>query len=102
MRTDRFAQHVPLDPAGDYLRLINEALATYDPDIFVTDWGDSWLIPFLNAQSEEKAIPLQLNRDATRPVRCRKKQPTSPMDTSFTARKKPTSLVAVMWTVNPR
>ncbi len=72
MRTDRFAQHVPLDPAGDYLRLINEALATYDPDIFVTDWGDSWLIPFLNAQSEEKAIPLQLNRDATRPVRWQK------------------------------
>jgi DNA polymerase elongation subunit (family B) len=72
MRTDRFAQHVPLDPAGDYLRLINEALATYDPDIFVTDWGDSWLIPFLNAQSEEKGIPLQLNRDATRPVRWQK------------------------------
>jgi DNA polymerase-2 len=72
MRTDRFARHVPLDPAGEYLRLINEALADYDPDIFVTDWGDSWLIPFLNAQSEEKSIPLQLNRDATRPVRWQK------------------------------
>ena len=72
MRTDRFAQHIPLDPAGEYLRLINEALATYDPDIFVTDWGDSWLIPFLNAQSAEKGIPLQLNRDGTRPVRWQK------------------------------
>lgn len=72
MRTDRFARHVPLDPDGEYLRLINDALATYDPDIFVTDWGDSWLIPFLNAQSEEKGIPLQLNRDATRPVRWQK------------------------------
>lgn len=72
MRTDRFARQVPLDPAGKYLRLIDEALATYDPDIFVTDWGDSWLIPFLNAQSEEKGIPLQLNRDATRPVRWQK------------------------------
>jgi len=72
MRTDRFTQQVPLDPAGNYLRLINEALAAYDPDIFVTDWGDSWLIPFLSAQSEEKGIPLQLNRDTTRPVRWQK------------------------------
>ncbi len=72
MRTDRFARQVPLDPAGKYLRLIDEALATYDPDIFVTDWGDSWLIPFLNAQSEEKGILLQLNRDTTRPVRWQK------------------------------
>ena len=72
MRTDRFTQQVVLDPAGNYLRLIDEALATYDPDIFVTDWGDSWLIPFLSAQSEEKSIPLQLNRDGTRPVRWQK------------------------------
>ena len=72
MRTDRFAQQVSLDPAGDYLRLIDEALADYDPDVFVTDWGDSWLIPFLSAQSEEKGIPLQLNRDTTRPVRWQK------------------------------
>lgn len=72
MRTDRFTQQIPLDPAGEYLRMIDEALATYDPDIFVTDWGDSWLIPFLSAQSEEKGIPLQLNRDATRPVRWQK------------------------------
>jgi len=72
MRTDRFTQHIHLDPAGNFLRLINEGLGTYDPDIFVTDWGDSWLIPFLNAQSEEKGIPLQLNRDATRPVRWQK------------------------------
>ena len=72
MRTDRFTQQIPLDSAGEYLRMIDEALATYDPDIFVTDWGDSWLIPFLSAQSEEKGIPLQLNRDATRPVRWQK------------------------------
>lgn len=72
MRTDRFARSLPLDPAGDYLRQINEALASYDPDIFVTDWGDIWLIPFLDAQSEETCIPLQLNRDAARPVRWQK------------------------------
>ena len=72
MRTDRFTQQIPLDSGGEYLRMIDEALATYDPDIFVTDWGDSWLIPFLSAQSEEKGIPLQLNRDATRPVRWQK------------------------------
>ena len=72
MHTDRFARQIPLDPAGNYLRLLNEALAAYDPDIFATDWGDSWMIPFLNAQSEEKGIPLQLNRDSTRPVRWQK------------------------------
>jgi len=100
MRTDRFAQHIPLDPAGEYLRLINEALATYDPDIFVTDWGDSWLIPFLNAQSAEKGIPCSSTAMARGQSAGRKKQPTSPMDTSSTARKKPTSSVAAMWTAS--
>ncbi len=72
MRTDRFVRQIPLDAIGDYLRVIDEALTAYDPDIFVTNWGDSWLIPFLIAQSEEKGIPLRLNRDTARPVRWQK------------------------------
>jgi len=72
LRSDRFSQGLPLDEHGSYLHTINAALAAYDPDILVTDWGDSWLLPFLLQQSEQLGIPLALNRDPSRPVRWQK------------------------------
>jgi len=72
LRSDRFSQSLPLDAQGNYLQAINAALAAYDPDILVTDWGDSWLLPFLLRQSEQLGIPLALNRDLSRPVRWQK------------------------------
>ena len=72
LRSDRFSQSLPLDAQGSYLHAINAALAAYDPDILVTDWGDSWLLPFLLQQSEQLGIPLALNRDSSRPVRWQK------------------------------
>lgn len=72
LHSDRFQLELPLDEAGEYLRQLEQTLQEYDPDILVTDWGDSWLIPFLLAQAEEKDIPLHLNRDAAKPVRWQK------------------------------
>lgn len=72
MRSDRFEQSLPLDPAGEYLKTLDQVLEDYNPDILVTGWGDSWLIPFLLKQSQEKGIPLHLNRDSERPVRWQK------------------------------
>lgn len=69
---DRFEQMLPLDCEGNYLKTLARILEDYNPDIFVTNWGDSWLIPFLLKQSQEKGLPLQLNRDSDRPVRWQK------------------------------
>jgi DNA polymerase-2 len=39
-------------------------LAEQDPDLLVTNWGDTWLLPHLLALSKEWNIPLPLNRHA--------------------------------------
>jgi DNA polymerase-2 len=40
-------------------------LERYDPDLILTAWGDSWLLPYLLQRSQELHISLPLNRDAT-------------------------------------
>ena len=72
MQSDRFHTLLPLDPEGIFLRILDQALQDYNPDILVTDWGDSWLIPFLLKQAEEKNVALHLNRDPDRSVRWQK------------------------------
>lgn len=43
-------------------------IARHDPDLLLTDWGDTWLLPQLLEQSEKYHIPLGLNREASRSV----------------------------------
>ncbi|MGE5249624.1 MAG: DNA polymerase domain-containing protein [Bacteroidota bacterium] len=43
-------------------------LRRYDPDILLTSWGDTWLLPFLKQASQEAGLPLPLNRDETQPL----------------------------------
>ncbi len=40
----------------------------HDPDVLLTDYGDTWLLPKLLQQSEKHHIPLGLNREAGRGV----------------------------------
>ncbi|MDH5640971.1 MAG: hypothetical protein OEY28_06725, partial [Nitrospira sp.] len=43
-------------------------LTRHNPDILLTDWGDSFLLPRLIAMAERLRLPLTLNRDGQRPV----------------------------------
>jgi len=45
--------------------LINLAaiLRRHDPDLLLTDWGDTWLLPYLLEIAEEHGYALPLNRD---------------------------------------
>ncbi len=43
-------------------------LKRHDPDLLLTAWGDTWLLPYLLELSESAGIPLPLNRDASQPV----------------------------------
>lgn len=70
--TDRFRQRLAFDDKGLWLRAFNDILTTYDPDLIIADWGDSWVIPFLINQSETFQIPISLNRDPLKPVRWQK------------------------------
>ena len=72
IRSDRFHTHIPLDTQGGFLSILHETIQDYNPDILVTDWGDSWLIPFLISESQKRGIRLDLNRDTSRPVRWQK------------------------------
>ncbi|NLZ26800.1 MAG: hypothetical protein GX884_04400 [Chloroflexi bacterium] len=72
LHSDRFQYEIPLDAKGNFIRTLQGTLQNYNPDILVTDWGDSWLTPFLIAESEKRGIQLDLNRDTNRPVRWQK------------------------------
>ncbi len=73
VRSDRFQHEIALDENSVFLKTLHDVLQSYNPpDILVTDWGDSWLIPFLMAESEKRSIRLDLNRDTGRPVRWQK------------------------------
>jgi DNA polymerase elongation subunit (family B) len=59
------------DPA-ETIRSLNRLLQRYDPDVLLTEWGDSVLLPHLQALAARTGIPLQLNRDPGHQVRTRR------------------------------
>jgi DNA polymerase elongation subunit (family B) len=48
----------------ELIEQINYYLAHYDPDIILTEYGDSALLPLLSSFAEQYHLPLQLNRDS--------------------------------------
>jgi DNA polymerase elongation subunit (family B) len=58
------------DPA-ECLRSLNRMLARYDPDVILTEWGDSFLLPQLRALAARSGLSLRLKRDTVCTVRTR-------------------------------
>ena len=58
-----------LRPWRSLLVNLRALIQRYDPDLILTDWGDTWLLPLLLQQSTKYHIPLGLNREAGRGVR---------------------------------
>jgi DNA polymerase-2 len=50
----------------DLIKSINRHLDAWDPDVILTDWGDSYIFPRLQRHSERTGIPLRLSRDPDR------------------------------------
>ncbi len=65
-----------LDLRGWRPLLINlrALLQRHDPDLILTDWGDTWLLPLLLSKSEEYHIQLGLNREQQRGVSWREER----------------------------
>ncbi|MFQ5724483.1 MAG: DNA polymerase domain-containing protein, partial [Terriglobia bacterium] len=59
---DRVETLAEEDP-GELLATLARRLRQDDPDILLTDWGDSFLLPRLLQAAERARLPLPLNRD---------------------------------------
>jgi DNA polymerase-2 len=57
-----------LDHPRPLLINLRAILERQDPDILMTAWGDTWLLPYLIDLSEQWHIPLPLNREPGREV----------------------------------
>lgn len=62
-RCERYAYRFPLEPARPLLINLAALLRRFDPDLLLTAWGDTWLLPHLLEQAERLGLPLPLNRD---------------------------------------
>jgi len=60
------------DRPEDLLTSLIRWLRRYDPDIILTEWGDSFLFPRLRALAGRCGMPLPLNRDTGADVRTRR------------------------------
>ncbi len=52
-----------LHPARALLINLQALLKRHDPDVLLTRWGDTWLLPFLVQLAEKNEITLALNRE---------------------------------------
>ena len=61
-----------LSDMQNVLICLRATLKHVDPDLIVTDWGDTWLLPLLIEKSKEYQIPLDLNRESGRDILLKK------------------------------
>ena len=60
---ERFNYRLALQPERPLLVNLGAILKRHDPDLLLTSWGDTWLLPYLLERSRQLGIPLPLNRD---------------------------------------
>jgi len=54
---------LPLERPEEVLQTLAGVLNDYDPDVLITSYGDTWMLPLLMEQSQKLGIDLPLNRD---------------------------------------
>jgi DNA polymerase-2 len=60
-----------LEPARVFIISLCALLKRHDPDLLLTSWGDTWLLPRLLQMSKETGIELPLNRDPDQSIKHR-------------------------------
>jgi len=63
VRTKDACYRLSLQPVRPLLVNLRAILLRHDPDLLLTAWGDTWLLPHLLELSERHNLPLPLNRD---------------------------------------
>jgi DNA polymerase elongation subunit (family B) len=57
---------------SELLDTLEDMLKRYDPDLILTEWGDSFIIPRLTLMAERQGHPLSLNRESNRSTATRR------------------------------
>jgi DNA polymerase-2 len=70
-RYQDYTCRLPLQPARPLLVNLRALLQHYDPDLLLTAWGDTWLLPHLLDLSRQHNLPLPLSREPGRGVAIR-------------------------------
>jgi len=60
-----------LEPARAFLVGLQSVLKRHDPDLILTSWGDTWLLPRILQMAKEARLEIRLNRDPDRPIQHR-------------------------------
>jgi DNA polymerase II len=62
----RCSYRLPLEPERPLLVNLAAILNRHDPDLLLSSWGDTWLVPHLLALEQRWRIPLPFSRDSAR------------------------------------
>ena len=62
-RCERYTYRLTLQPERPFLINLRALLKRHDPDLLLTLWGDTWLLPYLINLSQQLNLSLPLNRD---------------------------------------
>ncbi|HSF83285.1 MAG TPA: DNA polymerase domain-containing protein [Anaerolineales bacterium] len=65
VRQGRYCYRLSLENGRPLLVNLRAILRRHDPDLLLTVWGDTWLLPHLLELSASQHLPLPLNRDPT-------------------------------------
>ncbi len=68
VRYEKHTGRLALQPERPFLVNIASILQTYDPDLILTNWGDTWLLDTLINLSRKWKVQLPLNREPNRGV----------------------------------
>ncbi len=68
LRYEKHTGKLSLLPERPFLINLAAILQTYDPDMLLTNWGDTWLLEHLLTLSRKWKIPLPINREPGRGV----------------------------------
>ena len=63
LRFERFTYRLPLEPIRPLLVGLRSIINRHDPDLLLTSWGDTWLMPHLLDLSRQANLALPLNRE---------------------------------------
>ena len=63
LKWDRYSIKVDVEPERAMLINLGSILNKYEPDIILTDWGDRWLLQYLEEAGERRNHKIHLNRD---------------------------------------
>lgn len=69
---ERYSFCLPLNKPRALLLFVNNIMRTYDPDVILSSFGDTWLFNYLEELSKQIGIPFNPNRDPARSVLRRK------------------------------